>query len=254
MLIPVVELKQVSQGISSHHPGIDLAAPYGSPVRAALTGTVAFAGWYYGYGRMVDIRHGDGILTRYAHLSAFSPGLQEGADVATGEIIGAIGTSGHAHGAHLHFEVRLAGQVVDPAPFVSLASCSAMPSEERLQVARASARAQSDETLVASAPFVTRIPFVTPRTVTYRAALHGSGLPTARGAARGLSTHSVARTMPSTPVRIASASGRGTSAANTRVAVATPRAAPKSERQGKDTRGSSSPPSRGRVSGVLTHG
>ena len=123
MLMPAAQLKQFSRGFSNHHSGADLTAPYGSPVRAASAGTVIFAGRYFGYGNMIDIRHPDGLVTRYAHLSKFSPGVKPGADVGLGETIGAIGTSGQAHGAHLHFEVRVDGHAIDPAPFLALAQC-----------------------------------------------------------------------------------------------------------------------------------
>lgn len=125
MLMPAVQLKQVSRGLSQWHSGVDLTAPYGSPVRAAMAGTVIFAGRYYGYGNMIDIRHPDGLVTRYAHLSAFTPKLRPGTQVGVGQLLGRVGTSGHAHGAHLHFEVRDGSHPIDPKPFLSLASCPA---------------------------------------------------------------------------------------------------------------------------------
>src|SRR5579871_6096591 len=75
MLMPVLKLKQVSRGFGptpghGFHTGVDLTAPYGSPVQTAAAGTVVFAGTYYGYGNMIDVRHADGLVTRYAHLSA----------------------------------------------------------------------------------------------------------------------------------------------------------------------------------------
>jgi murein DD-endopeptidase MepM/ murein hydrolase activator NlpD len=125
MLMPVVKLKQITRGFgptpgNGFHSGVDLTAPYGSPVQAAAAGTVVFAGSYYGYGNMLDIRHADGLVTRYAHLSAFAPGLRVGTSVETGCCIGAIGTSGHAHGPHLHFEVRVDSKAVDPKPYLGL--------------------------------------------------------------------------------------------------------------------------------------
>ncbi len=123
MLMPAANLKQVSRGFSSHHSGVDLTAPYGSPVRAAVGGTVIFAGTYFGYGNMIDIRDTSGLVTRYGHLSRFAKGLRPGTDVTMGEQIGAIGTSGYAHGPHLHFEVRVNGRAVDPEPFLALAQC-----------------------------------------------------------------------------------------------------------------------------------
>jgi murein DD-endopeptidase MepM/ murein hydrolase activator NlpD len=125
MLMPAAQLKQVSRGLSRGHAGLDLTAPYGSPVRAAFGGEVVFAGSYYGYGNMVDLRHPDGSVTRYGHLSAYAPGLREGMLVETGAPLGRVGTSGQAHGAHLHFEVRIGGRAVDPKPFLTLANCPA---------------------------------------------------------------------------------------------------------------------------------
>jgi murein DD-endopeptidase MepM/ murein hydrolase activator NlpD len=140
MLMPVVKLKQVSRGFGptpghGFHTGVDLTAPYGSPVRAAAAGTVVFAGGFYGYGNMLDIRHADGLVTRYAHLSAFAPGVRVGAEVPNGGMIGAIGTSGHAHGPHLHFEVRVDGRAVDPKPYLALADAPA-PAQPTLLQAR----------------------------------------------------------------------------------------------------------------------
>jgi YD repeat-containing protein len=127
MLMPVVRLKLVSRGFGptpghGFHTGVDLTAPYDSPVRAAAAGTVVFAGSYFGYGNMIDIRHADGLVTRYAHLSAYAPGLRAGGKVEQGGPVGSIGTSGHAHGPHLHFEVRVDGRAVDPKPYLGLAS------------------------------------------------------------------------------------------------------------------------------------
>jgi len=127
MLMPVVRLKQLTRGFGptpggGFHSGVDLTAPYGSPVRSAAGGSVVFAGTFYGYGNMIDIRHPDGLVTRYAHLSAFAAGLRVGTPVDTGGLIGSIGTSGHAHGPHLHFEVRVGGKAVDPKPYLGLAA------------------------------------------------------------------------------------------------------------------------------------
>ena len=128
MLMPAAQLKQVSRGIGHGHTGIDLMAPYGSPIRAPLGGTVIFTGVWYGYGNMIDIRHENGMVTRYGHLSKFAPGIRPGAVVETGALLGNVGTSGHAHGAHLHFEVRINGRVMDPKPYLGLAACPAQPS------------------------------------------------------------------------------------------------------------------------------
>lgn len=122
--MPAPELKYISRGFSRGHAGLDMMAPEGSPIRAAAGGTVVYAGRYYAYGNIVDIQHGDGVVTRYAHMLAFAPGIAPGTPVAVGDIIGKVGHTGHAHGSHVHFEVRLNGRAVDPKPFLALAPCT----------------------------------------------------------------------------------------------------------------------------------
>ena len=137
MLVPAARLREISRGFSSHHSGVDLMAPYGPPVRAAAAGTVIFAGRYFAYGNIVDIRHSDSIVSRYAHLSSFAPGISPGTPVATGETIGLIGTSGNAHGPHVHFEVRVSGHPVDPKPYLGLSACLQPQAHERIEEALA---------------------------------------------------------------------------------------------------------------------
>jgi murein DD-endopeptidase MepM/ murein hydrolase activator NlpD len=134
--MPPEQLRYTSRGFSLGHAGLDLMAPYGSPIRAAGGGTVMFAGWYYAYGRMVDIRHTDGLITRYAHMADFAPGIAPGAPVAMGAIIGRVGATGRAHGPHVHFEVRVDGRAVDPRPYLARATCPP-PVSEPLEEARA---------------------------------------------------------------------------------------------------------------------
>lgn len=98
------------------HGGIDIAAPYGSPVRAAGGGTVIYTGRDGGYGRMVLIDHGDGLVTRYAHLSRID--VEPGQNVSRGEVIGAVGESGRATGPHLHFEVMVNGSTRNPLNYL----------------------------------------------------------------------------------------------------------------------------------------
>ena len=134
MAMPAVALREVSRGFSRGHVGVDLMAAHGTPIRAAAAGSVIYAGWYFAYGNIVDIRHADGVVTRYAHMSAFAPGLAAGTPVQAGEEIGKVGATGRAHGAHVHFEVRLNGRAVDPKPYLALASCSpSAPREEILE-------------------------------------------------------------------------------------------------------------------------
>jgi murein DD-endopeptidase MepM/ murein hydrolase activator NlpD len=100
------------------HPGVDLAAPYGTPVYATAPGIVTFAGWEGGYGKIVRIDHGHGLSTGYAHLHRYT--VVVGEKVAAGAVIGYIGTTGRSTGPHLHYEVRLNGEVVNPAAFLAL--------------------------------------------------------------------------------------------------------------------------------------
>jgi murein DD-endopeptidase MepM/ murein hydrolase activator NlpD len=137
MLMPPPQLREVSRGFSPQHSGVDLMAPYGSPIRAAAGGTVVYAGWYFAYGRIVDIQHAEGMITRYAHMADYAPGIRAGAAVADSQVIGHVGTSGRAHGAHVHFEVRLNGRAVDPAPYLGLAACPVTPAAAPVEAAAA---------------------------------------------------------------------------------------------------------------------
>ena len=101
------------------HAGLDFKAPTGAPIFAAARGQVAFVGRRSGYGKVVEIDHGNGLRTRYAHMSAFR--ARAGQPVATGQVIGAIGSTGRSTGPHLHFEVRLHGEPVNPRPFLEVA-------------------------------------------------------------------------------------------------------------------------------------
>lgn len=104
----------------SLHPGLDIDGETGDPVAAAARGTVAWAGQapggFAGYGILVVVDHGDGLLTLYAHLSAVS--VSVGQSVRAGDVVGAMGSTGHSTGSHLHFEVRRHGVLVDPATFL----------------------------------------------------------------------------------------------------------------------------------------
>lgn len=96
-------------GITRAHQGIDYAAASGTPVRALGNGRVIFAGWKGGYGRVVEIRHTNGYVTRYGHLSAFGTGIRAGSSVSISQTIGRVGASGLATAPHLHFEVLVGG-------------------------------------------------------------------------------------------------------------------------------------------------
>ncbi|MGA9943978.1 MAG: peptidoglycan DD-metalloendopeptidase family protein [Candidatus Cybelea sp.] len=96
------------------HQGLDIAAPMGTTVTAAAGGTVIMAQWYGGYGNYILIDHGASYSTGYGHLSAMY--VSSGQSVQRGQAIGAVGSTGQSTGPHLHFEVRIAGKPVDPAP------------------------------------------------------------------------------------------------------------------------------------------
>jgi murein DD-endopeptidase MepM/ murein hydrolase activator NlpD len=94
------------------HEGIDIAAPTGTAIWAAAAGTVIYAGWLGGYGNLVVVDHGNGLSTAYAHASAIVVSL--GQQVAQGQTVALVGSTGHSTGPHLHFEVRVNGAAVDP--------------------------------------------------------------------------------------------------------------------------------------------
>lgn len=97
------------------HPGVDIAAPMGTPIHAARSGIVSRAGWMDGYGESVDIQDGGGIMTRYAHASKLL--VHAGEHIHAGETIAKVGMTGDATGPHLHFEVRVNGRPVNPMRF-----------------------------------------------------------------------------------------------------------------------------------------
>ncbi len=99
------------------HAGLDISAQYGHPVAATAAGEVVFAGRDGGYGGLVVIDHGSRMHTLYGHLSALY--VREGQHVRAGQPIGAVGSTGHSTGAHLHYEVRLNGSPVDPRRFLA---------------------------------------------------------------------------------------------------------------------------------------
>jgi murein DD-endopeptidase MepM/ murein hydrolase activator NlpD len=98
------------------HEGIDIGAPYGAPIYAAAAGTVSYAGVMGGYGNIILVDHGGGVVTAYAHQSAFVAGV--GTSVSAGDLIGRIGSTGQSTGPHLHFEVRVGGSPRDPLGYL----------------------------------------------------------------------------------------------------------------------------------------
>ncbi|MCR5177130.1 MAG: peptidoglycan DD-metalloendopeptidase family protein [Anaerovibrio sp.] len=102
---------------SDFHPGIDIANDIGTPIMAAADGVVTVAGWNSGgYGNMVDIDHGNGIMTRYGHAQQVV--VSAGQTVKKGQIIAYMGSTGYSTGPHLHYEVRVNGQAVNPAAYM----------------------------------------------------------------------------------------------------------------------------------------
>jgi len=103
-------------GQRQFHEGLDIAASEGTPVRAAAGGTVSYADWMAGYGRLVVIQHGNGVETRYGHLRGLA--VSTGQRVVAGKVIGYVGQTGDATGPHLHFEVRVGGQPKNPRNYL----------------------------------------------------------------------------------------------------------------------------------------
>jgi len=106
-------------GAAAMHAGLDFRGPVGSPIHAAADGKVTFVGTKTGYGKVVEISHGNGMLTRYAHMSAWRARI--GQRVDAGDVIGLIGNTGRSTGPHLHFEVRIHDRAVNPRPFLESA-------------------------------------------------------------------------------------------------------------------------------------
>ncbi len=104
---------------ASMHPGIDMAAPTGTPVYATADGVVGRAEWAGGYGNLVQLEHGKGLETRYGHLSQIL--VHDGQHVRRGDLIALVGSTGRSTGSHLHYEVRIDNRPVNPMPFLQTA-------------------------------------------------------------------------------------------------------------------------------------
>lgn len=107
-------------GGAAFHAGLDFRGPIGAPIYSAAAGTVSFVGVKQGYGNCVEVSHGNGLMTRYAHMSR--TGARVGEKVDAGAEIGKIGSTGRSTGPHLHFEVRINDRPVNPRPFLEAAS------------------------------------------------------------------------------------------------------------------------------------
>ncbi|MBK7161457.1 MAG: M23 family metallopeptidase [Sphingomonadales bacterium] len=108
------------QGRRKNHKGLDIAGPIGTPIYATADGIIGRAQWVSGYGKYVEVEHGNAIQTRYGHLSAMN--VYSGQRVRKGDIIGFMGSTGRSTGSHLHYEVRIAGEPVNPTSFLEPAT------------------------------------------------------------------------------------------------------------------------------------
>jgi murein DD-endopeptidase MepM/ murein hydrolase activator NlpD len=103
--------------IPAMHTGLDFRGEVGDPIRATAAGTVTVAGWTGGYGKMVEIDHGNGLSTRYGHLSRID--VNVGDKIRIGEVVGRLGSTGRSTGPHVHYETRIDGEPVDPQKFLN---------------------------------------------------------------------------------------------------------------------------------------
>lgn len=106
-------------GHGALHSGLDFKGAVGSPIFAAAKGTVSHVGWKSGYGKTIEITHGNGMMTRYAHLSRFD--VVPGQEIEAGDRIAGMGSTGRSTGSHLHFEVRINDRAINPRPFLEAA-------------------------------------------------------------------------------------------------------------------------------------
>ena len=102
--------------VPAMHTGIDFRGTYGEPIHATAAGTVTSAGWSGGYGQMVEVDHGNGLATRYGHLSEIE--VKVGQSIRIGQVVGRLGSTGRSTGPHLHYETRVDGEAVDPQKFL----------------------------------------------------------------------------------------------------------------------------------------
>lgn len=134
-------------GYSRMHKGVDFGVPIGTPVMAAGSGTVVFAGWANGYGRFVKINHGNGYSTGYGHLSRFAAGIHVGAKVRQAQTIAYSGNTGMSTGPHLHYEIAINNQQVNPLK-VKMAQGRKLSGKE--QIAFQAERLKIDDKLAAT--------------------------------------------------------------------------------------------------------
>jgi murein DD-endopeptidase MepM/ murein hydrolase activator NlpD len=128
------------------HAGVDIKARWGDPVGASQSGIVTFAGWYHGYGNLIIVSHGGGVTTHYAHLSSFD--VEVGSRVERGTIIGRAGSTGRATSPHLHYEVRMDGNALNPFQPLTLDASSDYFKQQRPTVDAG----RSDSTSIVAQP------------------------------------------------------------------------------------------------------
>jgi murein DD-endopeptidase MepM/ murein hydrolase activator NlpD len=109
--------KDPVNGGADFHPGLDISADYGTPVKATAEGTIETAGWAGDYGNMILVKHGYGMSTRYGHLSRLA--VSAGSKVHRGQIIGYVGATGRTTGSHLHYEIMMNGSRINPLNLLS---------------------------------------------------------------------------------------------------------------------------------------
>jgi murein DD-endopeptidase MepM/ murein hydrolase activator NlpD len=114
-----------------NHTGTDYAAPTGTPIRSVGDGVIVFAGRKGGYGNVIDVRHRNGMVSRYGHMRNFATGMRAGTRVAMGSTIGYVGSTGWATGPHLHFEIRIDGVARDPRLALQSRGGEPIPKGER---------------------------------------------------------------------------------------------------------------------------
>ena len=132
MLVPVTTSRSMSSnfGMRVHpvlggfrmHKGVDLPASTGTPIHATADGVIGKADWFGGYGLCVEIEHGANLETRYGHMSRIA--VAEGQHVHKGDVIGYVGSTGRSTGPHLHYEVRIGGEAVNPVPYLQVAEAA----------------------------------------------------------------------------------------------------------------------------------
>lgn len=105
------------RGRRKNHKGLDIRGPVGTPIYATADGFVKISKWYGSYGKFIEIDHGNGITTRYGHMSSLN--VPANIRVKKGDIIGLMGSTGRSTGSHLHYEVRIAGEPVNPLSFMA---------------------------------------------------------------------------------------------------------------------------------------